>query len=84
MYGQKNQIAKAIHEMRINNVHIAITVVAYHMGKSSNASTQISINPILAITTVPTFFFIVFTSTKLYRSCKLCASGYSQFFLLLQ
>ena len=60
MYGQKNQIAKVIHEMRISNVHMAITVVASHRGNSNNASTQITIKPIFATTTVIMFLFIVF------------------------
>ena len=84
MYGQKNQIAKAIHEMRINNVQIVITVVAFHKGSSSNASAQIAINPILERTTVIIALFIDITSIRLYRSFKLCASVYFQFFLLLQ
>ena len=51
---------------------------------SSNASAQIAINPTLERTTVIIALFIDITSIRLYRSFKLCASVYSQFFLLLQ
>ena len=70
--------------MRINNVQIAIIVVAFHRGNSIKASAQITANPIFATRIVIIALFIFFTVAKLYRGRELCASGYFLFFLLLQ